>query len=201
MTSNNVLERRQREAVLADLARNLRDHGSWCGETHMQKASYMLEVLCDVPLGLGHVLYKYGPYSASLSDELLGMRADGLIDSEAVSNYGPRLVTTQAAVIQLFDRWPRTVARFKPRSEFIASRFASKGVGELERLATALWVKQEAPGLSTREQAERLHQIKPHVSLDQAESALSAVASWEAEAARLQTSPRRGRASTRRIRS
>src|SRR4051794_8584883 len=108
---DSPMKRRQREAVIAELADSLYAHGSWCGETHLQKATFALDCLFDAHLGLNHILYKYGPYSAVLSDELLSMRADGLLDSVAVRGYGPRLVTTDASGQQLYARWPRTVNR------------------------------------------------------------------------------------------
>jgi uncharacterized protein YwgA len=62
------MKQRQRDAVLAALIDELRKEGSWCGETHVQKATYVAEALFPtVRFGLGHILYKYGPYSARLS--------------------------------------------------------------------------------------------------------------------------------------
>lgn len=174
---------RQREAVLAALAKRLRRHHSWCGETHIQKATYVLEELLAVPLGFGHVLYKFGPFSYGLRDELAKMRADGFLDVEAVSGYGPRLVLTPAADRQLLNRWPRTIERYQPQLDFVAKHFGEKGVGELERLVTALWVQEEDPRADRLVQARRLHEIKPHVSVDSAQQALDTVERWRSEAA------------------
>lgn len=173
---------RQREAVLAELANSLWRHDSWCGETHLQKASFALEALCVVPLDLHHILYKYGPYSSVLSDELVVMKSDQLLEAVTVRGYGPRLRPTEAAQVQLLDRWPRTLKRYASAIKFVASHVGGKGVAELERLATAIWVRRELPEATERDQALRLVTIKPHVSLDQALSALSTVARWELEA-------------------
>jgi hypothetical protein len=45
------MNRLQRAALLTTLADKLRDAGSWCGETHLQKAAYLLQTLLQVPLG------------------------------------------------------------------------------------------------------------------------------------------------------
>lgn len=180
---DQTMKRRQREAVLAELALRMRAHDSWCGETHLQKAAYVLEELGGVPLGFGHVLYKYGPFAYDLRDELGVMRADGLVESEQVAGYGPRLRPTAAAERQLLARWPKTLKRYRPQIDFVAERFGSKGVGELERLATALWVQAHHADEGDEQQAVRLHEIKPHVSLEQAREALTTVGQWRRQAA------------------
>jgi hypothetical protein len=179
------MKKRQREAVLVELAQAMRDEGSWCGETHIQKATYVLEELLEVPLGFDHVLYKYGPFGSDVRDELATMRADGFLESQSAYPYGPRLASTEAASDQLLKKWPKTVKRYEPHVRFVAQRFNSKGVGELERLATALWVRREMPSATRQAQAFRLREIKPHVSLEAGEKTLEEVASWEQQAARL----------------
>jgi hypothetical protein len=42
---SGALKRRQREAVIAALDDKLADHGSWCGETHLQKGVCALQDL------------------------------------------------------------------------------------------------------------------------------------------------------------
>jgi hypothetical protein len=186
------MKSRQREAVLAELAHGLWRHDSWCGETHLQKASFLLEALCGVPLGLNHILYKYGPYSAALSDELVVMKADGLLEALAVRGYGPRLQPTPAAKAQLAARWPRTLKRYAAAIEFVASRVGARGVAELERLATAVWVRRELPEAAERDQALRVVEIKPHVSLDEAVAAIATASSWEVEARKAAPAAPRG---------
>lgn len=196
MPSSNrpPMKRRQREAILVALAKRMRKHHSWCGETHIQKATYVLEELLGVPLDFGHVLYKFGPFAYDLRDELATMRADGFLDVEAVSGFGPRLAPTAAADRQLLAKWPQTLGRYEKQLDFVAKHFGSKGVGELERLATALWVQKEAPHANQQQQARRLHQIKPHVSIESASDALEMINRWRDEATRLKT-PRRARRS------
>lgn len=182
----DALKPRQRDAVVAEFVDELRKAGSWCGETHVQKAAYVVEALFpNVRLNFGHILYKYGPYSAQLSDELVGLRADGLLDTELIPGYGPRLKTTPEVQRQLYARWPKTIRRHQRPIKFVAKKFDAMGVSELERLATAVWVRRELPHASAQTQAVRLHGIKPHVSLERAEEALSRVALWEEEAHQL----------------
>ena len=60
------MDRLRRAALLTRLIQRLRDRGSWCGETHLQKASLLLQDLTGVPLGFDYILYKHGPFSFDL---------------------------------------------------------------------------------------------------------------------------------------
>lgn len=85
------MERLAREAVLLSLVEKLRQAGSWCGETHVQKATYFLQEVAGVPLGFPFILYKHGPFSFDLRDELTAMRADGFLTLEPRDPYGASL--------------------------------------------------------------------------------------------------------------
>ena len=91
------MKRLQRAAVLVDLADRLREKGSWCGETHLQKATFFFQQLFEPDLGFNFVLYRYGPFSSELREELSSMRADGLLRLKAQPYpYGPTLEPTDA---------------------------------------------------------------------------------------------------------
>ena len=86
------MERLQRASVLLTLNEELRKAGSWAGETHMQKAVFFLQELMNIPLDFDFVLYKHGPFSFDLRDELTFMRAQGYFRLEPQYPYGPTLV-------------------------------------------------------------------------------------------------------------
>jgi uncharacterized protein YwgA len=159
------MERLQKAAILTELADRLRRKGSWCGHTHMQKATYFLQDLLGVPTGFEFILYKHGPYSFDLSEELTALRADYLIEFDHRSpDYGPGLVPTQTSA-ELRARYPVTLAKHAREIEFISHVFGSKGVAELERLATALYVTREIVGAcNPGTRVGRLRELKPHVS-------------------------------------
>src|SRR5438874_1611684 len=106
------MKRLQRAAVLASLIEELRAHESWCGETHIQKNVYVLEELLDVGLEFEFILYKHGPYSFDLADELLELRADRLVEPEPPKPpYRPRLKLTESGR-RLLETYPKTVALY-----------------------------------------------------------------------------------------
>ncbi len=157
------MKRLQRAALVTKLVQRMRDHESWCGETHVQKATYILQELLDADLGYDFVLYKHGPFSFDLRDELSELVADGLIRYQAQTPpYGPRItVTDEAESVQ--EIYPKTLARHAERIDFVAEKLDARGVIDLERLATALHVTREAPSATPDERARMLRLLKPHV--------------------------------------
>jgi hypothetical protein len=159
------LNRLAQEAIIVGLARRLHDRGSWAGETHLQKATYLLHELWGVPFDFDFILYKHGPFSFELRDELGSMRADRLLIREPqLPPYGPRILVTERGA-ELEERFARTMERYGAALDWVADRLSDRGVSELERLATALWVTRELPASSgVAERAAALTTVKPHVS-------------------------------------
>src|SRR5208283_4661878 len=89
------MDRLRRAAIVASLVTKLRAAESWCGETHIQKAVYLMQDLMDVPTEYRFILYKHGPFSFELSDELTSFRGDELLELQPQSPpYGPRYAVT-----------------------------------------------------------------------------------------------------------
>src|SRR5437764_6293779 len=127
------MDRVKRAALLTRLIERLRAQGSWCGETHIQKSTLFLQNLMGVPLGFDFILYKHGPFSFDLRDELTSLRADGLIKLEPQWGYGPRIATTdRSQYIQ--GLYPKTLQQYDGAVSFVSNKLGSKGVAELERL-------------------------------------------------------------------
>ena len=168
-----MMERLQRDAVILSLIQNLHDRGSWCGETHIQKSTYFLQEMLAVPLGFNFILYKHGPYSFDLSHELVAMRADGMLRLELQpAPYGPSIVPDKGADLVLRS-FPKTCRKYDRQVQFLAKNLADKGVAELERLATALYVSQEGTAdESVESRLHRLSELKPHISLNEAREAV-----------------------------
>lgn len=169
------MKRLQKAVILADLADRMRDHGSWCGETHIQKAVYFLQELLKVPLDYRYILYKHGPFSFDLRDEITEFRVYEIFRLEPRPiPYGPSLRPTTNAE-ELKSRFPYTLENYGKHLAFVANVLGGKGVADLERLATALYVSLEAKNGETSARAKRLHALKPHVGLGLALNAVKEV--------------------------
>ena len=169
------MDRLKQAALLTRLMERLRENGSWCGETHIQKSTLFLQNLMKVPLGFDFIMYKHGPFSFDLRYELTALRADELICIELQRPYGPRIAPTDhSKYIQGLS--PITLGKYEDRIEFVAKQLGGKGVTELERLATALYVTHRAEaGASVDERSRQLTKLKPHVSSESARTAVEDV--------------------------
>ena len=165
------MDKLKRVAVLTRVMERLREHGSWCGETHVQKAVFLAQELMELPLELEFVLYRHGPYSFDLRDELTGLRADGLVRLEPQGRWGPHFVPTEhSAYIQRL--YPNTLRRYDDRLTFVAAALGDKGVTALERLTTAYYalVRPET-GDAVEQKVAWMTRRKPHIPADLAAAA------------------------------
>jgi hypothetical protein len=164
----------QRDAVLLELVEQLRRSGSWCGETHIQKAAYFLQELLGVPTRFPFVLYWYGPFSFELRDELGQLKTEGLLRLLPQEPYGPRFVPTELSG-EFRGEFPKTLGRYGDRIAYISGRLGDKGVTELGKLATALYVTSENPDLPPAQRALLLRRIKPRLTREGAIEAINDV--------------------------
>jgi hypothetical protein len=138
----------------------------------MQKSTYVLQEALGVPLGFEFTLYKHGPFSFDLSDEITALRGDLLLKVQSRPPYGASLLPSENADA-LMERFPVTRARYEKQIRFTAEKLADMGVAELERCATAIFVtlENETDG-SLNARASLIHELKPHITIPEARSAL-----------------------------
>ncbi len=182
------MDRLKRASILLSLVEQLRERGSWCGETHIQKGTFLLQEMLGVPLEMEFVLYKHGPYSFDLNEQLSWFKADGILEEEVMPYpYGPKIAPGKLAG-QIREKYPNTRARYDAQVRFVAERLGDNKVAELERLATALFItKREMPVADIEARAQRLTALKPHVALEDAREAVEQIDLMMTEAARIAT--------------
>jgi uncharacterized protein YwgA len=174
-------EHYRQAAILAAFVANVRDAGKDCGETLMQKAAYVMKELFGVPLRDEFRIHYYGPFSFELRDRLSSMEADDIV------RVRPREV---GVTYEIGDRFGQLRTRFAAdiqaasrAIEFTAERLGSLGVKKLEPLTTALYVRRQMPHASTQERANRLREIKQHITEPDAVRAVETIDHWQNEVA------------------
>lgn len=138
-------------------------HGSWCGETHIQKNMYILDNIFDQAHDLNFTLYKHGPYSFVLHDIINDLYGFNFIGSEQCPPYGPHISITEAG-----RKFVKKHILPYDKMEIITSIFAKETVQGLEKKATALMLEKQMPQADPNSRADRLNKIKPHISIDDA---------------------------------
>lgn len=162
-------------ALVVSLADRLRSSGSWCGETHLQKAIFILQDLTKSNLGYKYIIYKHGPYSFELNSELTAMRAADIIEFQfPKEGYGPSIAPTQFGQ-KVYRLHEENIREYFSTLDFLANWFASSDVRYLEKVATAYYVTKKYPRDPAIERAKRLNSLKPHVDLFSAEEAVRIV--------------------------
>ena len=176
--------RLKRAALLTRLMERLRENGSWCGETHIQKAAFLVQELMGIPLDLEFVLYRHGPYSFDLRDELTGLRADGLVRLEPQRSWGPRLAPTEHSAY-IRELYPRTLKEYEESLNFVAVELGDKGVAALECLTTAFYAyRRPEAGETVERRVAWVRERKPHIPAHLAMTAFGDVERMVQEAGR-----------------
>ncbi len=169
------MDKHQREALLVRLAGQLRANDSWCGETHIQKAAFFLQEMTGVPLQYDFILYKHGPFSFDLRDEIRELVAYQLLDLQAQEPpYGPRLAPNDRGEA-LATSHSQVASEFARNIEHVAETLGDQGAAELEKLGTALWYVVHGNGATLEAKAAKIHDRKPHISVEKAEEALNQI--------------------------
>ena len=169
------MDRMKRSALLTRLIARLRESNNWCRETDIQKVVYFAQSLGQIPTEYEFILYKHGPFSFDLRDELTALRADGLLRLEPQRPYGVRIIPTkQSEYVQKL--YPKTLRNYEDKIEFVIGELGRKGGVELDRLGTALYVKMN-PGsrVSVVERTERVKELAPHILPEDAHNAVQEV--------------------------
>jgi uncharacterized protein YwgA len=165
----------KRHALLLRTVECLQESGSWTGRTHLQKALFLVKAAGRIRVPHHYVLYKHGPYSFEVEQELATMRSyDAICADQLLPGYGPTLqpsknrgfVLKAGKLKQAESREIRRVCRF----------VNGRNVADLERLATAAWVLTQERITNNDGAAARIHELKPHISVDSAKDALRVVA-------------------------
>jgi hypothetical protein len=165
-----MLNIHEKKALTVALIRKMQDTGSWTGETHIQKLTYFLEEFFNIDLNYDFILYKHGPFSFDLRDELGALRADDFIVMEPRRPFGASFKPSKRADL-LENKYNDLIREYKGELNFVVDRLANKSVKELEKVATALYVRNTEGITDNFKIAKKIVELKPHVSLEDAESA------------------------------
>lgn len=101
------------------------------------------------------------------------MRADEMIELKPqLRNRTQIVVTRQGEYIQ--GHCQKTLKNYENQIEYVASTLGCRGVVELERLATALFVTlKDGSNRSVEERSQEITKLKPHIRLAEARTAIN----------------------------
>lgn len=180
------MNRYERMALLLRLMELLRDKGSWCGATHIQKSAYFAQDLTKVPFGYDFVIYKYGPFSSSLRDELSGMLALLVAELEVHDMFRSPKYRIGRRGRTLMEAFGECIEEYENQLRFVSDKIGHMKIKELEQVGTALFVTREMESeASAGARCDRLRHRKPHIARRDAKTAIEGVDRWIEEATRI----------------
>jgi uncharacterized protein YwgA len=157
----------QRQALVLEMIETLRRKGSRTGKAHIIKGFFLAKAAGLLDLPFQFFLYKHGPYSTDIEETIEQMKGYGAAEVEpAFDGYGVLLSPgCNATFVEHLAPLPeQAVEGIQKVCEFLCHRNAS----QLERLATAAWIRTQE-GIGDPDQvARRLNELKPHISLAEA---------------------------------
>ena len=96
------------------------------------------------------------------------MRAQAFLRLDPQYPYGPTLVWGEKSEL-LKQAFRQTIEKHLTKIRFVSQKFGNKTVAELERTATALYIRLREP--AETDPVGRLRRVKPHVPLPEAQAA------------------------------
>jgi uncharacterized protein YwgA len=159
--------------LILETVKGLRNQKSWTGRTHVVKTLFLAAQKADLPFEF--VLYKHGPYSFEVDEELESMLSYDAVEKDAIGGYGPQLRVGEGAVF-VEDQVVSASAldAIRKATQYVSSR----NVSELEALATTVWLMTPGQPNERAELVSGLIKLKPHISQPIANKAYDEALAW-----------------------
>lgn len=156
-----------------------------CGETTIQKAAFIGQVLLELPFEMEWRLYKHGPYSQDVRDELDRCEKAGRLRIHRDVGRSIRYETRPVPATL------RLSSGTEAKLELLSRRLAPMRLSQLETIATAAWATRFSGGdLSLKSRSRYVHKLKPHIDESRAARALEYLDSLISDVAALPPAPR-----------
>jgi uncharacterized protein YwgA len=159
-----------KDALVLGMIEVLASLGSRTGKTHVVKGLFLGHAAGALAVPFEFFLYKHGPYSTDIESTLEQMKSYGAITVQpAYDGYG--VILRPCDMADFVKRRAPLTAETRSGIDRVCRFIQAKNVGQLERLATAAWIRTREGVEDPDAVAERLNQLKPHISVKEARDA------------------------------
>jgi hypothetical protein len=159
----------KKQAFILEVIKYLQLNRSSAGRNNVQKALFFANETASFRVPFYFQLQRQSPYSSDLEQELVFMKASEALVSRPTGVYGEEFLSGNSASI-VTGRSPLTA----PEKACIASAcefVGRKSVEELERIAAVVWVRSRERVWDRSQVAARVHELKPHIPVVDAQAA------------------------------
>jgi hypothetical protein len=161
--------------LILSVIKKLKQNGSWAGKTHVIKSIYLLQSFSNNDkIRFDFILYKHGPYSFELENELAVMKSYQAITSDRLySEYGESLKPGENENIP--KKHYNLESKLQKDIDKVCRLVGQKNVKELEGLATITWIIKNENISDEDAILNRLSKLKPHISAEDGEIAFNEI--------------------------
>ena len=165
----------RKAALFSELLDRILVNNSWAGPVHLQKSMFFLQEMREVPLGYEFVLYRYGPYSFELQDEIEYIRGSGILKWRFHDSpkYATGLDTTEASR-DIRDKLPKLMEKYEKDLAFVSENIGPMMSKQLERVSTSFYYRVKGVE-GDKEVAREVLKVKPHIDYPDAVEAAQKV--------------------------
>ena len=163
-------------AIVISLIKKLHEKGSWCGETHIQKAVFFLQELTNINLEFNYILYKHGPFSFELREKLNEMIAEKKLNIEPThpNRYGPTYIIGDIG--KKLDKYLKPlIEEYSDKINIAGGIIGNRTVASIEPLSTALFLIKKYENWSNNKRAKYMEALKPHITFESAKRAIEKI--------------------------
>jgi hypothetical protein len=135
------------------------------------KCLYFLQTVRDVPLGYRFRLYIYGPFDPDVLSDLSLAERLGAVESKLQyypGGYGYEL-NRGAAAARVAKAAHDFLVRYQDDINWVVEVFGSRSALDLETASTLIFVdrsvQERAEQASLREIVQKVHEVKPHLTI------------------------------------
>ena len=165
--------------LITYLAKRLERISPQFGRTVLQKMIYILEEVFDIPCEYQYSLYIYGPYSTELANDLDYIEFLDGVNVRWVPAIGGYNITPGDKCEHVCEKAEVFLDRYKSGINMAINEFGDKNAGELELIATIVYVdhyaKTKEQPVSFEKLVDEVEEIKPKFTKEYIEKTVRAL--------------------------
>lgn len=161
----------ERYALIADIIERFGAANFRLGKTALQKMIFLLQRSFGVDCDYSYTLYTYGPYSSDVARDLDVVAGLGGAQIDYDFSFAGYEIHPGPASAELRGRAASFLVEIGPKMDRLVGDFGGYTAKELELRSTVVYLSK--PGRTRTDLIRQVHEVKPHFSPAQIDTAVS----------------------------
>jgi hypothetical protein len=157
-------KKQQLQSLTLTIIRNLQEKNNYCEEVHIQTLIFLLKELFHYQLEIDFFFYKDMPHSFDLTDFLIEMKADGLIQTKSFDfPNDPQYYIAKNGETYL-SRISYDYEGFVKQLDFLTDVFKNRSRTELDRLSSIFFLLNSNKGIDVQDIISNIRKKRPSIT-------------------------------------